>query len=164
MKRLVVLFLIPFSCALYAQNYTRDAGVRIGENLAFSYRQYLNENQASEFMAAFGWRGINLAAAKVFAEPTLSGLSDNLFFLYGFGAHVGFRYIDKYRIGARVIALDEYRFAPHIGVDGLIGLEYRIAELPLVFGLDTRPTFEFSTLPVFRINLLSMGFALRYKF
>jgi hypothetical protein len=47
-----------------------------------------------------------------------------------------------------------------IGVDGILGLEYRAREIPFTFGIDIKPYFDL--IPV--DPGLDAGFSIRYNF
>ena len=151
-------------CCLNAQNYTRDAGIRFGDYFSTSYRHFLDDEQALEAMFSVGHRGANMTILKQVSRPALGHISGNLYFTYGYGAHAGFRYADRYRVLTRTYGLDEYRFMPLIGLDGMIALEYRLPRLPVLFILDAKPYFEYSTIQIFNVYLNSIGLSIKYRF
>ena len=155
------LFVSGIACA---QNYTRDAGLRVGDYFTATYRQYLEEDQGIEGMLFFGRRGITLTVLREHFQPALGHISGNLYFQYGYGAHLGFRYLDHYQIINRTYQLDGYKLTPLLGIDGLIGLEYRFPEFPFLVSLDIKPYFEYSTIQIFSIYLQSVGFSIKYRF
>jgi hypothetical protein len=95
--------------------------------------------------------------------PALRHLSDRLFFFYGFGAHLGFRNSDHYKIFNRTYKLDQ-PFSPLLGIDGMTGIEYRFSEYPLAIGVDFKPYFEYSTNQYFGLYLQSIGISAKYRF
>jgi hypothetical protein len=147
-----------------SQNYTRDAGMRIGDHFSLTYRQYLSNDQALEAYLFFGRQGISFGVLKEYFQPVIGHISDNLYFQYGYGAHLGYRYTDHYQILNRTYELDKYTFSPLIGVDGLVGIEYRFPEFPFLISMDIKPYFEFSTIQIFGLYLQSFGLSLKYKF
>jgi hypothetical protein len=147
-----------------AQNYTRDVGLRIGDNLSATYRIHLSDNQAFEGIFYGGKHGSTFTILKEHFQPALGQISENLYFTYGYGAHAGLRYINNYRILNRVYDLGDYRVNPVLGIDGMIGLEYRFPDLPLLMSIDTKPYFEYSTIQIFSLYLQSIGFSIKYRF
>ncbi|HEX2394823.1 MAG TPA: hypothetical protein VHI78_05715, partial [Bacteroidales bacterium] len=109
-------------------------------------------------------RGAKITILKEHTMPALGHLSENIFFIYGYGAHAGFRYADRYRVLNRTYGLDEYRFMPLLGLDGLVGLEYRFPEFPVMVGLDFKPYFEYSSIQIFNVYLNSIGISIKYRF
>jgi hypothetical protein len=164
MKRLLLIFAVLFAGRVCAQNYTRDAGVRLGDFYSASYRQYSETDEAVEGLLFIGRHSITVTVLKEYFLPVFNHLSDNLWFQYGFGAHVGFRYSDSYRVLNRTYRLEKNTFTPLLGIDGLIGLEYRFPEFPFMVGIDMKPYFEYSTTPIFSIYLQSVGISLKYRF
>ncbi|MFI5158577.1 MAG: hypothetical protein ACHQF4_06905 [Sphingobacteriales bacterium] len=80
-------------------------------------------------------------------------------FYYGFGAHIGAVGKGDYnRFGN-----NEYYNSSHIllGVDGTIGLEYRLPDAPIAFSLDLNPRIELASGPYFD---LAPGLGLKYTF
>lgn len=163
-KYRIMFFFLLISAKALSQNYTRDAGMRIGDYFSLTYRQYLYNDQALEGLLFFGRHGITLGALKEFFQPAFGGVSDNLFLQYGYGAHIGYRNTDHYRILNRTYQIDGNTFTPLIGIDGLVGLEYRFPEFPFLISMDIKPYFEFSTIPVFSLYLSSFGLSLKYRF
>jgi len=147
-----------------AQNYTRDCGFRLGDQFSAGYRQFLDDEQAIEGMFSVGRRGVRITLLKEHSWPALGHISENLFFKYGYGAHAGFRYIDRYRVLNRTYELDEYMFVPLIGLDGMIGIEYRFPRFPVLVGVDIKPYFEYSTVQIFSLYLNSIGLSIKYRF
>jgi hypothetical protein len=101
---------------------------------------------------------------KEYFEPAFNHVSEFLYFQYGFGAHLGYRYTDHYQVLNRTYRLDNDILTPLIGVDGIVGLEYRFPEFPFVIGMDIKPYFEFSTIQYFGLYLQSIGISFKYKF
>jgi hypothetical protein len=164
MRLSVIMLLLLLSMQLEAQHYTRDAGVRGGAFPAVCYRQYADDYHYSEVMLSLSRNAVRVSFLKEFAQPALQELSENLVFVYGFGAHSGFSRMDHYRMLNRTYFFNDYRFSPVFGIDGYLGLEYRFTEFPFFIGLDVKPFFEFSTTQFFSLFLNDMAFILKFKF
>jgi len=164
MKKLFLVIILFVSGVAYAQNYTRDVGIRVGDYFSASYRQYLDDRQALEGMVFLGRGGMTFTVLKEHFEPAFGHISEHLYFQYGYGAHVGFRYMDHYKVLSRTYELEDFRFTPLLGLDGLIGLEYRFPEFPFLISVDAKPYFEYSTIQIFSIYLQSIGFSIKYRF
>lgn len=163
-KNTLLILTLLLAGKVCAQHYTRDAGLRVGDCFTATYRQHLDDERALEGMASIGRGGFTCTVLKEFFIPAFSSVSQNLFFQYAFGAHVGFRNVDHYQVLNRTYVLDEKRVTPLLGVDGGVGLEYRFTEFPVVMGFDWRPYFEYSTTQIFSIYLQSVGFSFKYRF
>jgi hypothetical protein len=164
MRRILLVFGLFLTGIVNAQNYTREAGVRVGDFFSATYRQYIEEDQAAEGIMFIGRHGMTFTALKEHFQPALGNISENLYFQYGYGAHLGFRYTDHYKVMNRTYQLEDYRFTPLLGIDGLIGLEYRFPEFPFLISVDYRPYFEYSTIQIFSIYLQSIGISIKYRF
>jgi hypothetical protein len=147
-----------------AQNYTRDAGLRVGDYFTLSYRQFIEEDMAVEGLLFFGRNGVTVTVLKEMFQPALGHISDNLYFQYGFGAHIGYRYTDRYKVLNRTYQLTDYRFSPLLGIDGMAGFEYRFPDFPVIVGVDIRPYFEYTTIQIFSLYLQSIGISIKYRF
>ncbi|MBN2347671.1 MAG: hypothetical protein JXJ22_02470 [Bacteroidales bacterium] len=160
----ITLFIFPGFISASAQNYTRDAGVRLGSTMSLSYRQHNYDDTAYEFFAGYHNRGFRFAALKEFFRPAFLNTSDNLTFCMGFGAHAGISYSDKYSYFNRNFYRDSWVFSPIFGLDGLFGLEYEIQEFPVLLGLETMPFFEFSADRFFYLEIFNISFSMKYRF
>lgn len=158
----LIFSVIALTCA--AQNYTRDAGIRIGTLPGLSYRQYLDDAESFEAHAVFGGHGIRLRVFKLFSRPALMQFSDNITFTYGYGGHAGLSYYKSFRFLARDYYLRSRRFGPAVGLDAFLSLEYNIREYPLIFEISAVPFFEFSTNRIFYIFLDDTAISIKYKF
>ena len=164
MRRILLIFGFFLVGNVHAQNYTRDAGIRLGDYFSATYRHYQDNDQALEGMLFVGRHGMAMTVLKEYFQPALGNISEYLYFQYGFGAHLGFRYIDRFRVLNRIYQFEEYRFTPLLGVNGLAGLEYRFPEFPFLISVDIKPYFEYSTTQIFSIYLQSIGISFKYRF
>jgi len=166
MKQLIlifVLFISSLSC--FGQSFTREAGVRGGLTSGLSYRQYLENNLAYEGLLSFRKGGLQFTLLRQIHESSLEEYADNLYFSYGFGAHVGYFYSTKYNfLWYDDFYYSERRLSPLAGIDGYAGVEYRVQEFPITVGLDYKPFFEFSTQEFFRIRIWDLAFTIKYRF
>lgn len=164
MKAMIIIVCLITSLVCSAQNYTRDAGVRIGTLPGISYRQYLDEIEAIEAHMVFGGHGLRLRILKQFSKPALTEFANNITFTYGYGAHVGISYYRSYKLLTRSYNLNSRRFGPAIGLDAYLALEYNVREYPLIVGICVVPFFEFSTNRIFNIFFDDTAISIKYKF
>ncbi len=164
MRNALLILSIFLDLTCMAQNYTRDAGVRLGTLPAITYRHYNHEIQAFEIISSVSWRSLRFTFLKEKVQPALLQFSENIQFVYGFGAHVGFDYTNHYRIFFRTYEIGEWKMSPLFGLDAYLALEYRFREFPFTVGLDYKPFFEFSTTRIFYIFLDDTSISLKYKF
>lgn len=164
MRNVLMVIGLLLASTLCAQNYTRDAGIRGVDYLSITGRQFSEDNEALEGMLFIGRHGMTFTILKEYFTPAFRRFSENMFFEYGFGAHIGFRYMDSYQVLNRRYILDDQKFTPLLGIDGLIGLEYRFPEFPIILSTDFKPYFEYSTIQIFSIYLKSIGISIKYRF
>jgi hypothetical protein len=164
MRIFLLISVIFIALNTQAQNYTRDAGVRLGDYFTVMGRIHTEDDQALEGMLFIGRNSVSVAVMKEHFEPAFGHISENLYLEYGYGVHFGIRYTDHYKVLNRTYGLDDYRTTPLLGLDGLVGLEYRFNEFPFLISLDIKPYFEYSTIQIFSIYLQSVGFSIKYRF
>lgn len=138
-----------------AQPYQTGIGIRGGATSGLSAKHFIGESAAVE-----GILGLQFDGFKITGLYELhSGAFDqkNLFWYYGIGAHVGI-YNDGYD---PPYSDYDYGADPVFGIDGVLGLEYKIEEIPITFSLDIKPFLEFTD-PDF--YLFDAGLSVRYTF
>ena len=132
------LFLLAFSISIIsitsqAQNtgstYKTALGVKVWDGGGISFKHFLNgSNNALELIGYFWNRGTRITGLYEIHGP-INGATGLQWYI-GPGAHVGF-YNTKYGDGA------------YIGIDGVLGLDYKFKGAPINMSLDWQPSFEF---------------------
>ena len=166
MKKLlpILILLIISTTAAWSQNYMRSFGVRASNGFYFSYRHAYKENMAVEAFLGYQDRGVRLIGMREFFVPALKQYSDNFKFVYGFGVHAGVSYTNKFKVLYREYKRENYEYTPIFGLDGFAGIEYQVPELPIMFALNLKPFFEFSTSQYYKIDIIDPSFTLRFCF
>jgi hypothetical protein len=152
-----------FGVNSFAQYFTRDAGIRVGEGLFMTYRQFFDENEAIEAMAGFSNRGFRLVAMREYFRPVATHKTDNLKLIYGYGIHAGVTYTNRFRVLHRVY-YQSWKWSPQFGVDGIVGLEYRMDELPFLINAAAQPYFEYSLNRYFQLKAFNFMVSFKYRF
>ncbi len=137
MKKTVFIFLIALLSmgALKAQDYKSSVGVRGGFFSGLSIKHFISGSDAIEGIIATHYRGFVLAG--MYQKHTLAFDSPGLYWYYGAGAHLGFydrRYSPWYD--------DRTGNFSTIGIMGVVGLEYKIEEIPITIGADITPALN----------------------
>jgi len=142
MKRIisVALFVLFFAHAGTAQDYQTGIGIRGGVFSGITFKQFISSYDAFEIVGAFYKDGLFLAGqyqrhARAFDVPGLN-------WYYGGGGHIGF-------------------YDSRIGVNGVVGIEYKIDEIPISIGLDLIPTLDIIQVTHF---WMGGGVTVRYVF
>ncbi len=114
-----------------SQDYTTALGVKFYPG-AISLKHFIKENRALEGLGYFYNRGTRLTGLYEFHFDIkdVSGLK----WYVGPGAHIAF-YNNK-----------NFGGGTSVGIDGVLGLDYKIKSAPINFSLDWQPSFEFGDL------------------
>jgi len=162
--RNLVYFVLLLSLPAYAQDYNRAAGLRGGIGYGLTFRQFMEPELSYEGLLSFRNNGLQLTALREHIRPANFDFSDDFYFTWGYGAHIGYNYTDNY-----FFMFQEYyhyyrKFSPLIGLDGYLGLEYCIPTVPIQIGLDFKPFFELSVFEFFRLVPWDFAFTIKYTF
>lgn len=133
-KLLLIVCLFSLSFLAYAQDYGTGIGIRGGSANGLTIKHFIKSDVALEGIISTRWHGLNLTGlyeihAQAFNEPGLN-------WFYGFGGHLGFWDGNHAHWGN-----DDKNYTV-IGIDGIIGLEYNIQEIPINISLDWKPTLN----------------------
>lgn len=111
-----------------SSSYTTALGVKVWNGGGVSLKHFFSDNKAGEGIVYFWRNGIRVTGLyEIHGDINdVAGLK----WYIGPGAHVGF-YGTKYGNGA------------FVGIDGVLGLDYKFNGAPINISLDWQPTFEF---------------------
>jgi len=153
---LILLFTTLLSGFAMAQNYESAIGVRGGLFNGVTYKQAITPQNYFEGIASFRWEGFMVTGLYEIVKP-LDANAPGLDWYYGFGGHVGF--FDADNDGP----WDEGDFdGPIIGADGILGIEYTFAEVPINLSLDWKPSINLVGYDEFWGD--NAAFSIRYVF
>jgi hypothetical protein len=161
------LFLLITSSLVNGQSVNKQAGLRTGYRGGFFY-QMTNEAGNAEIgyqaLLGFSNNGIQLTGLKIIYETSLSDISPDLYFAWGYGGHVGFVYTDHLGFLGERYSFQGERFCPVLGADGWVSAEYRFRDIPLNISLNLKPFVEL-TIPSFvKIIPADLGISISYVF
>jgi hypothetical protein len=136
MKNFLLLFVIA-TCIVSSEanaqsmgtSYKTALGVKVWDGAGVSLKTFLNSPNALEFIGYFYRNGTRITGLYEI-HFDING-APGLKWYIGPGAHVGF-YNTKYGGGSVV------------GIDGVLGLDYKVRNAPLNFSIDWQPAIEFS--------------------
>ena len=137
MKKLLVLIAICFiaastvSAQSMGRSYKTALGVKVWDGAGISFKTFVAPNNALELIGYFYRHG-----SRVTGLYEIHGnIADapGLKWYIGPGAHLGFYNKDYYK-GDNIVA----------GVDGVLGLDYKINRAPINLSIDWQPSFEFA--------------------
>ncbi|AKP50705.1 hypothetical protein [Cyclobacterium amurskyense] len=120
-----------------AQAYNTAVGLRLGSSSGLSVKHFISQDAAIEGILHTRWRGLLLTGLYEVHKDIedVSGLG----WFYGGGAHLG-----SWNSGSNnpYWAGNNYKGSTILGIDGIIGLDYVLEDLPLNFSLDFKPAIN----------------------
>lgn len=127
-----------------AQEYVRSAGVRLGsETTALTFKKFASEDQAVEVFLSGRSKGLQLTLMYEKYLPMRVGTLDNFYFYSGMGGHVGYQKDNEINKVPTGVAQSDFYYTEEdyfeIGIDGIVGIEYRILSIPLSINVDLKP-------------------------
>lgn len=155
MRKIILLAVVVFLTTIsQAQNsstnsssYKNALGVKVLDGGGITFKHFVSVNNALEFIGYFWNRGTRITGLYEIHGP-ISGASGLKWYI-GPGAHIGF-YNTKYGDGS------------FVGLDGVLGLDYKFKGAPINMSIDWQPSFEFGDNRGFVGSW--GGFAVRYTF
>ena len=155
MREIIISLVAIFSTVnlIIAQEQEASLGIRIGTSNGISCKAYLSPKNAGELILILRSGGFNVTGLY---ERQLAVKNSRTFFYFGAGAHVGYIYSILWE------NIDETKDPSIIGIDGVIGLEYLCAKIPLGLSLDWKPALNVIGNSAFRIT--EFAISLRYLF
>lgn len=132
---LLVGGLLFLSLQSQAQDYLWAAGLRVGGSPGLTGKYSIGDITYVEGLMTFRWHGVTITGlyelhAKAFNEM-------DLYWYYGGGAHLGF-----WNEARRHPYYDNYEGGILLGIDGIIGIEYYIRDIPFILSLDWKPALN----------------------
>jgi hypothetical protein len=145
--------------------YSNAIGIRVGETSGLTVKHFFGSNSAFEGILStwpntFGVTGLYEKYAPV-------GTVKNLNWYYGGGAHVTFGtnrpYYTYYNEGNRYAVYRSNYPGIGLGIDGIIGLEYKIPRAPIAISMDLKPFIELNNAGVL-FTALDPSFGIKVAF
>ncbi len=132
MKKLFFAFILLLATTLIsnAQDYSTGIGFRGGLSNGLTVKHFISSENAVEGILSTRWQGFNITGLYEIHNQAFD--TPGLKWYYGFGGHIGFWNAHNPWFNDR----GNYTV---VGVDGIIGLEYSFAEVPINLGLDWKP-------------------------
>lgn len=164
---LVVGIFLSFTEPASAQYYDNSLGLRLGTTSAMTYKRFITKDQAIELLVSGRKDGFQLTALYEFHRPTKLKISDKFYFYYGVGGHIGYvkDYVDEFQFNNQVLTVESNKEALFtMGVNTVIGLEYRWLAVPMTIGADLKPFFEFIGMRETDFNFWDAAVTIKYVF
>ncbi|HAJ98833.1 MAG TPA: hypothetical protein DCM62_02290 [Bacteroidales bacterium] len=148
-----IFFAFIANNAGHAQIYQNALGLRVGVASGISFKHFISKTDAIELMVGFHHQSIQIGG--LFQRHAQAFDIAGMQWYYGGGGFLGFydgRYHPSWNAPGRFTVL---------GAMGVVGLEYKIEDIPISIGLDITPAIDIIplTLPWVGVNVV-----LRYVF
>lgn len=160
----IIILLLCLSPAAFSQFYNKEVGLRGGYSSGITFRVNLEESLSYEAQLSYRDKGGIFTMFRQQHHELGMDRMGNWEFIYGFGMHAGFYFTDSYKILHREIYFGSEVFTPVLGMDGYLGIDYRLVDIPMSFGISFQPYMELSLMKIFGINMWDFGFHVRYMF
>ena len=175
MRKYLYLILISFFvCAIFntktkAQYYEHSAGIRLGGSYGLTYKKFFNETDAVEFLLGGREDGLQVTATYQFNKPLNLSRNETFFLYYGAGGHIGYeKYPTKSLYDFPSPPSSEFYYSNKsyfsMGIDAIVGIEYRLLTVPLTIGLDIKPYFSYIGYRYTRTNFWDTSLSVKYVF
>jgi hypothetical protein len=136
------------SSSKYSQSYTTALGVKFYPG-AISLKHFVSDKNALEGIAYFWDKGFRITGLYEI-HGDING-APGLKWYIGPGAHLG-------------VYNSRYGGSSSVGIDGVLGLDYKFKDAPINLSLDWQPSFEFGDRYGNGFSGNWGGFAIRYTF
>jgi hypothetical protein len=160
MKKIILAacFIAGFSVAnrLSAQEYKTALGIRLSsapaiQNNSITFKQFINQKTAVEGLLSFG-DPLSIGALVEFNQPfSTPGLQ----WFYGAGGYLGFG--KELNVAKQIEERKTY-----FGGQGVVGLDYKFANIPINISLDWKP--ELNLVSDINFEPGAIGFSARFTF
>ena len=138
MKRIFMLIAVLTFTASFTQAQARDyntgLGLRGGRFNGLTIKHFIENDTAFEGIISTRWQGYNVTG--LFEKHKTAFDLPRLNWYYGLGAHIGVW------DGDNVKWADDKDSYTLIGIDGIIGLEWSISEIPFCISIDWKPAYN----------------------
>lgn len=129
--------------AINTNSYTNAIGLRAGGTSGLTFKHHYGSGTSAEFILGIWNNGFGLTG--LYEKNANAGIS-GLNWYYGFGGHVAasnnrsYYYVKGERGYFWYRQMHEDRLG--IGVDGIVGIEYKIRPIPFAISFDLKPFIE----------------------
>jgi len=161
MKKTAIAVIAFFCCVqIHAQSvdiqqgtsYKQALGLKFPLGFSVTYKKFVTNNNNIEGQLTYWKKGFRIAGLYEFNFFTFPSVP-NLSWFVGPGAHVGF-WKDQYQ--------KTYNSKADLGIDGIIGLDYKFENIPINVSVDWQPAV--TLVGTAGVTPSFGGLAIRYTF
>lgn len=156
------------SPAINTGNYRTAIGLRAGYTSGLTIKHFMSSGSAIEGIIGAWPNAFSITGLYELHRPTtINGLK----WYYGLGAHATFYssryYYHNHRGEHHGHHNHYYRYegdGAGVGIDGILGLEYKIPPIPFALSLDIKPMIEFNTTNSLFYTAFDPGLGIKFTF
>lgn len=168
MNKILTAIILLIASSGFAQQYEQSGGIRMGHTSGLTYKKFIHKEEAIEFIMSGRKNGIQASAIYTFHQPMEVSFNENFYVYYGLGLHVGYEKYDNLRRVATSFdppsfALEQENYMV-MGADAILGVEYRWLSVPVTFGFDIKPYFNFIGMRYSRVKFWDAAISVKYVF
>jgi len=127
-----LLISLPFTGR--AQDYVNGIGLRAGFSTGITAKHFIIDGHAVEGILTTRWQGFTITGLYEVHKSAFD--TEGLLWYYGGGVHLGL-WNGKYNPW-----FDNTTTNPVLGIDGILGMEYDLPDIPVSISLDYKPGFN----------------------
>lgn len=138
MKKVLIslTFALCITVIVSAQDYKTGIGFRGGFSNGLTLKHFVSQQAAVEGILSTRWSGFEITGLYEIHKQAFD--VERLNWYYGGGAHIGFYNGDNTKDSWG----DPGENYSILGIDGILGIEYNIEEIPINISLDWKPVFN----------------------
>lgn len=118
----------------YTSPYKKALGIKLNPG-AISYKSFYTRNKAAEGIGFISLDGFQLTILNEKYTPFAN--AENLTWYIGYGGHFNV-WSERYKLNNPA-----KKAGVSVGVDGILGLDYKLKNTPLNISVDMQPSFNF---------------------
>ncbi|MEP7320189.1 MAG: hypothetical protein ABI921_15640 [Panacibacter sp.] len=147
----VTLFISITAIGLAQSSYKQAIGIKLPGGYSVTYKKFLTSTNNIEAQATAWNKGFRISGLYEFNFYNLN--AEGLAWFVGPGAHIGF-WKNQYKA--------DYNSNADIGIDGILGLDYKFSNIPINVSVDWQPSITLAGSTGF--TPAYGGVAVRYTF
>ncbi len=133
-----LVFILAVAYNTQAQSgYTTGIGLRGGAASGLTIKHFIKSDAAIEGIISTSFKYRGTAITVLYEKHAQAFNTNGLLWYYGLGGHVGFYNGHDYYDRNHKRYGDDHVYG--LGVDGILGLEYYIRDIPFTIGADVKP-------------------------
>lgn len=145
----ITILLVGFTFSAKAQGYATGIGVRAGDASGITVKHFIGSTTAIDGIVSFSKDLKSFRLTGLYELHTNAFGVSELQWFYGAGAHIG-------------VKNNEPSSNLGLGIDGVLGLEWIIKEIPFCISMEVKPSLEI--IDEIKLDPFSAALSIRYVF